>query len=291
VTSAGLALPRSAAPDGAVPDGAALARVPGLERGAAPLRLERLAGGSVNECWRVDTEQGRFVLRLDGPVTLRPGVDRAREERLHAVAAAAGLAPRLCVSAAAAGVQVREYLDGRSWSEADLADPVQLERLGRRLAQVHELRPPEGIAGFDPGASAREYLRLLPPGTDRQGAAAAAALVGTIEAAARVVADGACAPGIVHGDLAHANLLEGARLWLLDWEYAQLADPIYDIACVLAYYPLARPQASRLLAAAGLAGPGRARRLEAAVRIYRGLSQLWHLARGEPASVNRPEGG
>jgi aminoglycoside phosphotransferase (APT) family kinase protein len=144
-----------------VPSAAALALVPGLESGATPLRLERLSGGSVNDSWRVDTSQGRFVLRIDGPVGQRPGVERARERRIHELAARAGLAPSALVWADAEGAQVREFLEGRVWQEHDLLEPRQLRRLGERLAQLHALELPEGMVPFDPGACAQQYLQLI----------------------------------------------------------------------------------------------------------------------------------
>lgn len=244
-----------------------------------PLRVERLRGGSVNESWRVDTSAGRFVLRLDGAAWRRPGVDRAREQLLHAAAARGGLAPRLIACSSAAGVQVSEYVTGSAWSEADFSAPVQLERLGARLQQLHSLPPPSGLSGFDPQACARDYLRRLDSAFgDRAGAAGVVEAVGK---AAATIAASSTRSCIVHGDLVHGNLLEGTRLWLLDWEYAQLADPCYDAACVLAYYPSARMQQARLLAATGL--QVRVEALAAAIFVYEALTWLWRLARGETA--------
>ncbi len=247
-------------------------------RRAPPLRIERLLGGSVNDTWRVDTSQGRFVLRVDGPAWRRPGVERAREQELHNAAASAGLAPRLLLRADPAGVQVCEYLDGRSWSAADFLQAAQIERLGKRLARLHALRAPVGIMPFDPVACAREYLQIMASAGIE--ATHAPKLLSEIDTAVQQVAEGTAGLSIVHGDLAHGNLLDGAGLWFLDWEYAQLADPLYDAACALAYYPQAQPLATRLLAAAGLTGAGLAGRLAAAIRVYEALSSLWHQARG-----------
>ena len=267
-----------------VPPDAALAWVPGVRTGTPPLYTERLLGGSVNDTWRVDTALGRYVLRVDGPAWRRPGVERTREQALHSAAAAAGLAPRLLLRADAAGVQVCEFLEGRIWSEADFLRPAQLERLGERLAQLHALPAPTGIVPFDPGASARDYLQIISVGGADAGGAAS--LLAEIDAATRCVAEGTTDLAIIHGDLAHANLLDGTALWLLDWEYAQLADPLYDVACALAYYPAARPLAARLLAAAGLGGVGGvAARLAAAIRVYQALSALWHQARRAEAAL------
>ncbi len=264
------------------PTAAALAWVPGVREGAAPQRIEQLLGGTINESWRVDTAEGRFVLRIDGPAWRRPGVDRGRELGLHEAAGRAGLAPRLLVRSDADGLQVCEFLDGCSWSELDFLQRPQLRRLGERLAQLHALEVPAGIVPFDPVGCARQYLQAM---SIRAAAAPrTVAVVAEIEVAAQRVAEGTAQLSIVHGDLTHTNVLDGARLWLLDWEYAQRADPLYDAACALAYYPQAQPQAEELLAAAELAGAGVPMRLEAAIRVYDGLSRLWLWARASPRS-------
>lgn len=265
-----------------LPPPAALASVPGLERGAAPLRAERLEGGVVNESWRIDTPNGRFVLRIDGPASHRPGVDRRRERTLHEIAASAGIAPRALVWDETAGVQVREFIDGRVWSERDLENPAQLQRLGERLAKLHALDAPRAIALFDPEACALQYLRSI----EATGAATALAsgVVAAVRGAAEIVAARGARAAIIHGDLAHGNLIDagsdGARLMLLDWEYAQVADPVYDVACALAYCEPARSHSELLLQAAGLAAGHADRRLSEAVRVYEGLTWLWHRARG-----------
>jgi aminoglycoside phosphotransferase (APT) family kinase protein len=268
------------------PDAAALALVPGLEAGARPLRLERLPGGSVNQSWRVDTGQGRFVLRVDGPSWRRPGVDRAREALLHRAAASAGVAPRLITASGALGAQVCEYIEGRSWQESDLVRPEQLERLGRQLARLHAIEPAPAVASFAPEVCAQEYLRRA--GAQAAAATRAQAVRDSVSAAAaqvaRAGAGGSRRGCIIHGDLVCGNVLEGTQLWLIDWEYAQLADPIYDVACVLAYYPQVWPNAGRLMAAAGLAEPAAEQRLAPAIHVYQALTWLWQLARGDRPS-------
>jgi thiamine kinase len=270
--------PGAPSPAGASPPPAALALVPGLETGAPPLHVERLVGGFVNESWRVDTSRDRFVLRIDGPAAQRPGVERVRERTLHDIAARAGFAPRALLWDDAAGVQVREFLDGRVWGEHDLQDGEQLRRLGARLAQLHAQEPPANVARFDPGACAQQYLRQIEAGG--ASTAVAAAVAAAVRGAADDVAARGAQPAIVHGDLTHANLLDGGQLWLLDWEYAQVAAPVYDAACLLAYCPLARPHAAQLLEAAGLAGASADGSLDEAIRVYEGLTWLWHRARG-----------
>jgi thiamine kinase-like enzyme len=259
---------------------AALSRVPGLEDGRAPRLLRRLLGGSVNEVFRVDSERGRFVLRLDGAQWRRRGVERQREFILHRAAAAGGFAPAIVHADASAGILVTEYVAGETWSAARFEQAAELARLGMRLRALHELMCPQW-APFDPLGIAASYVGSIPARhAPEELERVLQQLHRTWEGLPRT------RPlSIVHGDLAHGNLLQGQRLWLLDWEYAQVADPLMDLACVLAYYPLAAAHAESLLAAAGFELQVVAEELNARVYIYRALTWLWHCARGERAPL------
>ena len=59
------------------------------------------------------------------------------------------------------------------------------------------------------------------------------------------------APSIVHSDLHHGNVLTADRVYFIDWEYAQVGDPLLDLACIMAYYPRAVPHGALLLEAVG----------------------------------------
>jgi thiamine kinase len=254
----------------------ALARVPGLVDGEPPLLVAPLGGGSVNEVFRVDSRLGRFVVRLNGPAWRRPGVSRERELALHRAAAAAGIAPPvLAAEPQAEGLLIMQYEDGRVWREQDFEDVAALRRLGERLQLLHSLAAP-AIEPFDPWSVAVDYLRQIaePP---------AAAALARLERSCTAVGRQPTSACIAHGDLAQNNLLEGSRLWLLDWEYAQLSDPLMDVACVLAYYPAAARHRADFAAAAGLGAQAVGEELAQRITIYQGLSWLWHLARGEEA--------
>jgi thiamine kinase len=256
-----------------------LARVPGLEHGAAAQRIERLGGGTVNEVYRVDSAAGRFVLRLDGAAWRRPGVDRARELILHRAAAAAGIAPALVAAAPESqGLLVMEFLAGRLWDIADYGNVDALRRLGERLYALHRL-PAPAIETFDPWRVAQAYVRQI----DGAQADALERPLQRLQLRCAELRSGCAAMTVVHGDLWQGNLLQGSRLWLLDWEYAQLSDPLMDVACVLAYYPAAERYRAELAAAAGFDAQALGPALSARVFIYRALSWLWHLARGEQA--------
>ncbi len=273
----------------------ALARVPGLERGERARRVERLRGGSVNQVFRIDSAAGRFVLRLDGAAWRRPGVDRDRELVLHRAAAAAGIAPSIVHAGADAGpraaagsradadehgVLVMEYLEGRVWDSGDYEDADSLRRLGERLQVLHRLSAP-GIAAFHPWQVAQGYVRRIAPAR----LPSLQAPLRRLEALSGELARESVAVAVVHGDLWQGNVLDGSRLWLLDWEYAQRTDPLMDVACVLAYYPRAERHRAELAAAAGFDAGAVREALSERVHAYRVLTWLWHLARGEDAEA------
>jgi thiamine kinase-like enzyme len=255
----------------------ALRRVPGLDDGQPPRLLQRLGGGSVNEVFRVDSTEGAFVVRLDGATWRRPGVDRLRELALHRVAAAAGVAPQIVAAAPGQdGLLITQYLPGRIWKSSDYSDLRSLRRLGERLALLHQQTAPP-FSPFDPVGVARDYVNRIAP-----------ALVAPVAPVMRQLVrlcddlDSVARASVVHGDLWESNLLDGTGLWLLDWEYAQVTEPLMEIAGLLAYYPAAQRYQTELMAAAGMTSSTQAA-LADRIHIYRILSWLWRLARGERA--------
>ena len=87
----------------------------------------------------------------------------------------------------------------------------------------------------------------------------------------------AVTPVTTHGDL-NANNFFGPVPMLVDWEYAQLADPIYDLACLSVYYPGLRLRRGELLGTAGITDANGAVRLRLHVQLFDCLNRLWEQA-------------
>ena len=265
---------------------AALARVPGCEAGRRPDAIAVLHGGTVNSSFRVDTRAGRFVLRLNAAEGGLLGANHEREAQLQRAAAQSGLAPPLIYADSAQGFIITKYIDGRAWEASDLARPEALRWLGARLRALHDIVAPV-VAPFDLGALLRGYCARLTEAAPAE-RALFASLLQQSEATLAVCAGGGRSATIVHNDLHHSNLIEADRLYLIDWEYAAVADPLFDLACVLAYYPQAQPHAQDLLDAAGLAEAASIAVLMAASSLFVLLSFLWYRMRrltGEVAAA------
>lgn len=259
----------------------ALVHVPGaLVRGRIDPQVEvrPLHGGLTNRSFLVTTTAGRHVVRLGTAFDALLAIDRTAETAAQRLAAAAGIAPPVEYADTASGLLITRYVEGHGWTAGDFATAAQIDRLGERLRCLHALETGAGcgLAFLDPVARAREYVARIVPAAPGERAALERLLT---DAEARLPDTGAGTrePCIVHSDLHGSNLVDGGALWLIDWEYAALADPLHDAACVLAYHPQAAPHARRLFAAMDLeVGPGA---VAAAVWLFRLLVFLWYRAR------------
>lgn len=247
----------------------ALARIPGM---AGARVVECLADGPTNLTWRVEQGGGQHVLRCDKPAVAELGLDRLNEKRVCATAATAGLTPAYDHFDPVAGICLRAFVPGRSLAAADLRQPQMLPRLAALLRRLHAL-PASGRA-FDPVAAARRYADQLATTEARHLAAQA------VEFASRL---GQLPPlrKLCHNDLVSLNLLEtvAGELLLIDWEYAAVGDPYFDLAVIVRHHELDETLA-RLLQAAWLqrepTAPERDR-LALQCDFYGVLLQLWNL--------------
>jgi aminoglycoside phosphotransferase (APT) family kinase protein len=260
-----------------------LAHVPGFTAGGTAW-AERLPGGTVNRSFRVGTGAGLFVARIHDEVAATLGADHVREARLHAAAAGAGLAPTLLHVDPGYRFMIMEHVPGPTWTQSDLLQPERLHQLGSTLRVLHSIAPP-AVAPFDIGASIERLHERLCAALPDEGAE----LSPLIDRArsALLVSDSARRPRVViHNDLHHTNLMGTGRLFLLDWEYGAVTDPLIDLACLLAYYPQAEPHADLLLEASGLADQVSPEMLTAATGLCRVVSYFWYRLRRVAGAVS-----
>jgi aminoglycoside phosphotransferase (APT) family kinase protein len=254
---------------GALIPAEALAALAAVMRG--PLRAARLPGGrGVNLCLRVEDDSGRcLALRVRRGPGLA-GADAHRELAAQRLAGAAGLAPDVIRGDAAQGWMLMEYLEAAPWGPEDLRDGVRLRRLGERLRRLHALPPP----AFAP----MDGLRLLQSHCDALAAHGQDRARSLLQRGGELIAQLALVPPrppvLCHGDPDAANFL-GAAPMLVDFEYAQIADPVYDAALLLAYYPFLEPHREALLAAMGLADVQSRRRLPLQIDLCEVINSAW----------------
>jgi aminoglycoside phosphotransferase (APT) family kinase protein len=254
-----------------------LRRIPSCAEGEAPLSVQLLHGGrNVNRNLRIDTRVGRFVLRQRISQEARPGADPLREVACHRAAAGAGVAPAVLDTAPDGSWILMDYVEGGMWSAPRLQTPEGLRTLGACLQRLHATKVPTEFAVFDPVSIATEHSQAI---LDRDPASAAEinALVAQTRQLALDCAAFGITPVTTHGDLDASNVI-GPLPMLVDWEYAQVADPVYDLACLAVYYPALRLRGGELLGRAGITDTNAAMRLRLHTQLFDTLNRLWEQA-------------
>lgn len=253
-----------------------LSRIPGCSEAEPPLAVEPLPGGQGrNMVVRVETGAGRFVLRQRLAPVDRPGALAMTELRAHSLAAEAGLAPRILDAAANGSWILMEHVDAPAWTSARLESQRGVERLGGFLRKLHALAIPAELPVADAPAMARGYVERLRQ-RDPASARALQPLVDQVGRLSAVLAPTARRV-LVHGDVAASNILGAAPL-LVDWEYAQAADPGWDFACLLSYYPTMEQRLEPLLDAAGIGDAAARERFRLERERFGLLNRLWDQA-------------
>ncbi len=236
-----------------------------------------LAQGWSNLSLRVETDRGRWVVRLNREV---PGVDREVEARVLAAAAPAGLAPPVIACDPRAGYLITEYLDAPAWRRRDLDRPGRLDRLARRVRRLHQLEVE--VPPLDVPATIDGYLA-------RAGAvapelrAAAARLLAELEAAGYFD----CRTVLCHHDLNVGNIIGEAPIRFVDWEFARRGHPALDLGFVIQYHDLPADSAAALAAAYyGSAARDAPEQVALAVRLAQLLELSWLSARAAQGDLD-----
>jgi len=243
--------------------------------GTGTLDIERLSCGLSNETYRVTRSGCSYTLRVAIEPRLDYGQDLSWEGRVLKAAGDAGLAPLLLHCDPLRGVFVSRWVSGRSWCMEEARSCAKLGSIAGLLRRVHELRVEAPVRLFGPLAWVERYSAALA----RVGRPAEP---GLRAAATARLSDIAGLPGVAgalcHSDLHAMNLIESDQsLILLDWEYAHVSEPLWDLAGWSANNDLqAEAQRSLLAQYLGAAPtPGQWARFRLMLWLYDYICLLW----------------
>ena len=253
--------------------------------GEGPAEIQPLTAGLVNRTYRVVRDGCSYSLRLADADTRNLGVDRHWECRIRKEAGAAGVAAAVRHCDPAAGILVADWEAGRTWSAEETCIPENVDAMAQLLRRVHALVIPQPARLMKPVDWIKYYSTVgdeidSTPLCGRQELQAAAQ--------SRLSALGPASGCVVcHSDLHRLNVLIGKRPLLLDWEYAHVSEPLWDLAGWACNNDWPAALAERLLASyrAGQVTSEDSRRLEHLRWLYDYVCLLWsdRYAQQQPA--------
>jgi len=262
----------------------ALAAFAAQRPGETWLPVQALASGPVNCAWLLRCEGAHAVIRLAGATTLPLGIDREREARIQARAAAARLAPEVFYADPAAGVMVSRYV------EPVVPAPGRidaLKQLGLALGRLH--RQPTREAGFDCLDHATGYLDALSSCGSRH-TPTCRRILESLESGRLQYRRLPALQALCHCDPNPANVLfSKSGVCLIDWEYAAVTDPTYDLAAVIETHALDLTEQQILVSSYGRDDVDWAARLGFMQRAYRLVSLCWYALLAEQFPGAREE--
>jgi thiamine kinase-like enzyme len=189
-------------------------------------RAEVLGGGITNHNLKVEVDGEAFVLRVAGKDTNLLGIDRTVELEATKAAAALGIGPEVVAFVEPEGWLVTRFVTGSSPSPERMREPQLLARVAAALRAFHDGQAIPGV--FDSFRVVETYRATAL----ERGGRVPADFDWAHELAARIEqARAGATPKPCHNDLLNANFLDdGERLCIVDWEYAGMGDPYFDLA-------------------------------------------------------------
>ena len=194
------------------------------EGGVAPLD-----GGITNRNYRVHFGGDDYVVRLPGKDTNLLGIDREAERLATKHAAELGIGPKVAAMLENPACLVTCFVEGRELTSEELRASDALAEVARGLRTFHDsgLELP---TRFLVQEVVREYAEVA---RSRGGAVPdefEESLGRADEIVAAVADDPEHASRPNHNDLLAANFLQSAEgIVIVDWEYAGMGDPYFDL--------------------------------------------------------------
>jgi len=154
-------------------------------------------------------------------------INRDYEHHNSVAAAQAGVGARVVAYRPEDNLLVLEFIEGRTFSDADVQNPANIPRIAQACRRLHS--GPRFLGDFDMFVIQGRYAAVtaelgfrVPAGYD--------ALMPQVESARRALAVRAGPTVPCNNDLLAANFIDdGVRLWLIDYEYSGNNDPCFEL--------------------------------------------------------------
>ena len=248
---------------------------------SAANQVRSLPGGLTNHCFLLTLNGADYVLRVEGRNSAALDINRNAEFAIHQMAADLQLTPPVLFRSAEKHYWIRPYIHGRTLRSQDLTPPV-LKQMLQQLHALHQLTLPADIQHAVPRLSitdkASYYWNMLAAqGISHQ----ILNMRARLQQAMSVMPDERLC--LCHMDPLPANWIEqDGTLTLLDWEYAALGHPLWDIAALLQAANVNAQEQQHLLqeVIAGKKNKGWDQSWQQANRQMQYLTALWYGAQG-----------
>jgi thiamine kinase-like enzyme len=182
---------------------------------------ECLKDGPVTQVFHCVFEGIKAVIRLDLPISQTLGLDRYSEIELLKFLEGSTFTPKILFAAPENGVLIWQYIPGVTLDDTTTKPREITSSMGSLLGDLHQLNAPVSLPVFS--SFINRYRDLLSAEMNHSIILKGFSLFDLISKSQ--------APMVLsHNDINPGNLLIGKKLFIMDWEYASLNHPYFDLA-------------------------------------------------------------
>ena len=185
-------------------------------------------GGLTNLVYRVETEDEKLIVRIPGDGT-SDYIDRAVELHNAQAAYRAGVSPKILWADGKSGIMISRCIEAETMTpdlfSSRKAGPA---RAGVALAKLHNSGEQFQFR-FELFTMIDDYLKIL-SGKDTTLPDGYADIVKAAQPIKQILADNPAPLAPCHCDPLCENFLDdGNKMWIIDWEYSGMNDPLWDL--------------------------------------------------------------
>lgn len=211
-------------------------------------KIVNLPGGLTNDNFRVTIGDNDYALRVAGKGTAEM-IDRPAEANNARIMASDGINPELFYYDPVEGHKIDKYIDGKTLTTKDFHSPDAeryIKMVARTLDQVHN-GDSKFIGKFDFIEEFDHYLQL----TEKHNLKVYdghSEVLEMIDKVRKILEGTPRRQTPTHNDPLPENwIVKGDKVYLIDWEYGGIGDPIMDVAAFSLEVELTKEQEKLLI--------------------------------------------
>ncbi|WP_419812451.1 choline/ethanolamine kinase family protein [Bacterioplanoides sp.] len=240
-------------------------------------QFEKIPAGLTNQNYILHLEHGRYVIRFDALNSDELDINRDAEYHIHQMVVEAGLvSPVIYRHPTTPRYWIRQYMAGQPLS-AEALNQTQLNQIISVLKTLHQIQPDYPLPTLSLVDKAQQYIDIIHQSSEVSPALEEAfnRLLLILKAAPDQT------PCLCHMDAMLSNWISTEQgLQLMDWEYAGLGHPLWDLATVSIDAQLNKQQQQYMLQQYYVNKPWSQDGWQLAKQQISGLAALWYGAQG-----------
>jgi len=199
-----------------------------------PFSFKYLSDGLTNDNYWLNIADEEYVLRLNHPLSSELGIHRSDETKIMKVASKIHLSPDVHYLSKQNNFRISHWINGDVWTKNQLRKSVNLNRLAQQLRNLHSVNisnlPTLNLINRIESYRTVIKQRSAKPSSIEQRVLKKAIYL--IQSMQQQLPHCLC-----HNDLIAANVIEqtqfeSSKLIFLDWEYAAVTSPLFELAVI-----------------------------------------------------------